>query len=67
MNAMRLKDIRKKALSAESYQRLKQEEQFQVWDLDYYSTSDEEDDDSEESAADDSDEVDSEVDNEEEK
>ena len=46
LNAMRVKQIRDKALSEETHQSLLTNPYLEIWDLDYYSTSDEEDNDS---------------------
>ena len=43
---MRLKQMREKALSQQTQQELKTNPYLEVWDVDYYSTSDEEDNDS---------------------
>ena len=43
---MRLKQMREKALSQQTQQELKNNPYLEVWDVDYYSTSDEEDNDS---------------------
>ena len=63
LNAMRLKQIREKALSLETHQSMSTNPYLEVWDLDYYSTSDEEDNDSgKESESEETDSQDSEVD-----
>ena len=63
LNAMRLKQIREKALSQETHQSMTTNPYLEVWDLDYYSTSDEEDNDSgKESESEETDSQDSEVD-----
>ena len=46
LNAMRLKQIREKALSQKTYTELQSNPYLEIWDIDYYSTSDEEDNDS---------------------
>lgn len=46
LNAMRLKQIREKALSQNTYTELQNNPYLEIWDVDYYSTSDEEDNDS---------------------
>jgi len=42
---MRLKNIRQKAFAPETMQRLQTNPYLEIWDVDYYSTSDEEDND----------------------
>ena len=64
MNAMRVKELRQKAVSAETKQKLTENPYLEIWDIDYYSTSDEEDNDSEKNSSSDED---SEVDSEEKK
>ena len=64
-NAMRVKELRQKAMSDETHQKLKQNPYLEIWDVDYYSTSDDEDNDSDKDKS--SGEEDSEVDSEEEK
>lgn len=46
MNAMRLKQIRERALSEETFSEMQRNPYLEIWDVDYYSTSDEEDNDS---------------------
>ena len=46
LNSMRVKQLREKAISPESFTQLKTNPYLEIWDLDYYSTSDEEDNDS---------------------
>ena len=46
---MRLKQIRESAISETTFQQLKRNPYLEIWDVDYYSTSDEEDNDDDES------------------
>mmetsp|Transcript_24414 Transcript_24414/g.30350 ORF Transcript_24414/g.30350 Transcript_24414/m.30350 type:complete len:147 (-) Transcript_24414:962-1402(-) len=59
MNAMRVRELRSKALSQETLDSLQSNPYLEIWDVEYYSTSDEEDNDSEGST---SSEEDSEID-----
>ena len=61
---MHVKKVREKALSQETYDELKSNPYLEVWDVDYYSTSDEEDNDDDDSSDEES--GDSEVDSSEE-
>ena len=45
-NAVRLKQIREQALSEQTQRHLQDDPYLEIWDVDYYSTSDEEDNDS---------------------
>jgi|Transcript_41062 hypothetical protein len=47
MNAMRVRELRSKALSQETLDSLQSNPYLEIWDVEYYSTSDEEDNDSE--------------------
>lgn len=46
MNYMRLKEMRKRATSSGTFIDLQENPYLEIWDVDYYSTSDEEDNDS---------------------
>lgn len=65
-NGIRVKELRQIALSEQTRQKLIQDPYLEIWEIDYYSSSDEEDNDSERESEESSEE-DSEVDSEEQK
>ena len=50
---MRLKQLRERAYSEQTVKRMRDNPYLEIWDIDYYSTSDEEDDDDESKSSED--------------